>query len=89
MIFYKLRTKLRANSIKPSNLAWITIIVLIVLAWPLPMFFNNSQLQLFDIPFMYFYIILIGPALILFVTSWASKFADNLDRRQLETENDS
>ncbi len=88
MIFYKLRKKLRTNSAKPGKFVWFTSIVLIILAWPLPLFFNNSQFQLFNIPFMYFYIILIGPALILFVTNWAVKFADNLDRHQLETEND-
>ena len=73
---------------KPSKFVWLISIALIVLAWPLPVFFYNSKMQLFDIPLMYFYIILIGPALILLVTSWATKFADNLDRQQLETEND-
>ena len=88
MIFYKLRKALRTNSMRPSKFVWITSIVLIVLAWPLPLFIHDTQQKLFDIPLMYFYLILIGPALILLVTNWAAKFADNLDRQQLETEND-
>lgn len=88
MIFYKLRNILRSNSIKPGKLALFASLILIVLAWPVPVFFGNMQLYLFGIPFMYFYIIIISPALILFVTSWAVGFADELDRNQLETEND-
>ena len=88
MIFAKLRNMFRTNSLKPATFVWSMSIFIIVLSWPLPIFFNNSQFQLFDIPFIYFYIILIGPALILFVTNWAIKFADRLDRYQIETEND-
>ena len=88
MIFYKLRKMLRTNSMKPNKFVWLISIVLIVLAWPLPLLIHDSQQKLFDIPLMYFYIILVAPALILLVTNWAVKFADNLDRQQLETEND-
>lgn len=88
MIFYKLRRILNPKSITPSKLAWLATLVLIVLAWPLPLFFENFQLKFFDIPFVYFYIILIGPALILFVTNWIVNFADRIDRNQPETEND-
>jgi len=88
MNFYKLRKLSRSNSTSPAKLALIISLVLIVLAWPFPMFFNNLQMQFFGIPFMYFYIIIISPALILFVTNWAVNLAEKLDRNQLETEND-
>lgn len=46
------------------------------------------QMQFFGIPFIYFYIIIISPLIILFITSWAVSFADRLDKKQLETENE-
>jgi len=88
MIFYKLRRILNPKSIAPNRLVLVATLVLIVLAWPLPLFFENLQFKFFDIPFIYFYIILVGPALILFVTNWIVKLADRVDRNQLETEND-
>ncbi len=88
MIFTRTRKTLRSISMKPARLVSYISFALIILAWPLPLFLNNAKFQLFDIPFVYLYTILIGPALILFVTNWACKFSDDLDRRQPETEND-
>lgn len=88
MFFRRIRNFLRFHPIKPTGFVAVMSIIVIVLSWPFPMFFEASKIQLFNIPLIYFYIILIGPALILFVTNWAAKFCDNLDRKQLETEND-
>jgi hypothetical protein len=88
MIFYRLKTTLRNHSPSPAKLASVISLALILLSWPLPIFFNGMQMQFFGIPFIYFYIILVSPLLILFITSWAVNFADKLDRNQLETENE-
>lgn len=88
MIFYKLRAKLRSNFIKPFKLVWTTSLALIILTWLVPLILNTVETKIFGIPIAFFYIIIVGPALILFVTNWACKFADDLDRRQLETENE-
>lgn len=73
---------------KPGKFVLLVSMALVVLAWPLPILFDHSQFALFGIPLTYFYIVLIGPALILYVTNWAVKLADRQDRNQLETEND-
>lgn len=88
MLFYKLGKMLGNNSPSPAKLAALVTVILILLAWPFPIFLNDLQMQFFGIPLVYFYIILISPVLILFVTSWAVSFADQLDRNQLETENE-
>lgn len=88
MIFYSLKTFLRSNVLSPAKLAAIVSLILIILSWPLPIFFNGLEMQFFGIPFIYFYIIVISPVLILLVTNWAVNFADQIDRKQLETEND-
>jgi len=88
MIFLKFRKMLRSNSLTPSKFAGFASVLLILLSWPIPMFFDTFKIQLFGIPFVYFYIIIMSPVLLLFITSWAINFADQLDRRQLETEND-
>lgn len=79
---------LRSNVLSPAKLAAIVSFILIILSWPLPMFFNGFEMQFFGIPFIYFYIIVISPVLILLVTNWAVNLADKIDRKQLETEND-
>lgn len=88
MIFFRLKTILRNRSPSPAKLAALISLALIVLSWPLPIFFNDMQMQFFGIPFIYFYIIIISPLIILFIISWAVSFADRLDKKQLETENE-
>lgn len=88
MIFYKFRAKLRNNSMKPFQLVFLASIALIALAWLFPLLLNAIEMTVFDIPIAYFYIIIIGPALILSITNWICKIEDDLDRRQLETENE-
>ena len=88
MNFSTFRRTLRSSFIKPGKFILFVSLALIVLAWPLPILFDHSQLALFGIPLTYFYIVLVGPALILYVTNWAVKFADRQDQNQLETEND-
>ncbi len=88
MLLRKTRNFLKSKPIKLNRFVALMSLFLIVLSWPLPVYFKNSEIQLFNVPFVYFYIILIGPALILFVTNWAVEFCDKMDRKQLETEND-
>lgn len=88
MIFYRLKTNLRNHSPSPAKLAIAISLALIIVSWPLPIFFNGLKMQFFGIPFIYFYIIIISPLLILLITSWAVGFADKLDRTQLDTENE-
>lgn len=88
MLYYKLRRMLRNNILTPARLAVLTSLILILLAWPFPIFFDDLNMQFFGIPVVYFYIILVAPLIILFITSWAASHADKLDRNQLETENE-
>lgn len=73
---------------QPGRFAFVSCVLLIILSWPLPNYFGDSEFAVFDIPFMYFYLILLGPILILLLLSWVCTFLDGLDRYQPETEND-
>ncbi len=85
---HKIRHILKTGSINPAKFAGFISLVLILLVWPLPFIFIHTEMLLFGVPFVYLYIILLCPALILFVTNWAVNFMERIDRNQLETEND-
>lgn len=88
MLLNKFRKILRSNSLTPAKMVGLFSLFLILLSWPVPMLFSDLKIYLFGIPLVYFYIIIVSPLLILFVTNWAVRFAEQLDRNQLETEND-
>ena len=88
MFLTKIKKLLSVNFANHANLLRIIILCLFVICLVLPAFFNNFQMQFFGIPLPYLFVILVAPALILFITNSAIKIFDKIDRQNLETEND-
>lgn len=78
----------KTGNLSPGKFAATICAVLFILVCLIPPIIGDSQMQIFGIQWPYFYIIILCPALILFVTSWAAGFMEKIDRSQLETEND-
>jgi putative effector of murein hydrolase LrgA (UPF0299 family) len=78
----------KTGDISPGRFSGAICAFLFMLVCFIPPIIGDSQMQIFGVQWSYFYIIILGPALILFVTSWAASFMEKIDRSQLETEND-
>jgi len=88
MLFFKLKHLFNARNTSPAKYAAIVCLVLLVLSWPLPGYFDLLDMTVFGIPLIYFHAIILAPLLMIFVTNHAIKILDHMDRQQVDTEND-
>jgi len=88
MLFLKLKQFFKPKNTGPAKYAALVCLVLLVLSWPVAIYFGVSDMTVFGVPLIYFYVVILSPLLMIFVINHAIKVLDYMDRQHIETEND-